>query len=224
MKNKERKKINLSTYILMLIMIALICGALIYLIATGTIGNKGNKQEVGRIENNKIQINNQNEEEIKNKIIGHKLCDFDLSFLKVENNEENKIYSPLSIKAAMKMLEEGAQGESKAQITKYIGEYSPTNYKTTSNRAFANALFVRDTYKIKDSYTTTLKTKYNAEVISDSFSSPKNVNNWVSKHTLNLIDNLLDNIDDETNFILINALGIDMDWKDKFLSLEDGRK
>ena len=124
----------------------------------------------------------------------------------------------------MKMLEEGAQGESKAQITKYIGEYSPTNYKTTSNRAFANALFVRDTYKIKDSYTTTLKTKYNAEVISDSFSSPKNVNNWVSKHTLNLIDNLLDNIDDETNFILINALGIDMDWKDKFLSLEDGRK
>lgn len=223
MEKKEGKKISLTTYILSLIVIALICVVLIYAVKNNLIENKNRsvKTEDTKIGETPVK---QSEEEVKNRVVGKKLCDFDLSFLKQENAEENKIYSPLSIKAALKMLEEGAEGDAKTQISKYIGEYNPTNYKTTSNRAFANALFVRDTYKVKDSYKTALKTKYNAEVISDSFKSPKNVNDWVSKNTLNLLNDLLDDIDEETNFILINALGIDMDWKDKFLNWEDGRR
>ena len=41
---------------------------------------------------------------------------FDYAFLKLENQEKNKIYSPLSIKYALKMLEEGANGDTKKQI------------------------------------------------------------------------------------------------------------
>ena len=57
----------------------------------------------------------------------------------------------------------------------------------------------------------------NAEVIFDSFSDVKNVNAWVNEKTLSLIPNILDEISDDQNFFLINALGIDMEWVTKFL-------
>ena len=222
---KEGKKIPLSTYIISLIMMAIICGALVYLNVTGVLWNKESRKEPveQKTEVKVPEISKESEEQVKNKIVGHKLCDFDLSFLKEENKEENKIYSPLSIKAALKMLEESTEGESKKQISNYIGEYTPTKYVSNSNMAFANAMFVRDSFTIKDAYKSTLKSKYNAEAISDSFKTASNVNSWVKKNTLNLIDNLLDDIDEGTNFILINALGIDMEWKDRFLTFEDGR-
>lgn len=48
------------------------------------------------------------------RISGNGLEDFDISFLKMENNNKNMIYSPLSIKYALAMLSEGSNGISKA--------------------------------------------------------------------------------------------------------------
>ena len=86
--------------------------------------------------------------------------------------------------------------------------------------SLANALFVRDTFAsaVKENYKNALKEKYEAEVIADSFETPDNVNSWVSEKTLNLINNLLPSIEGDTNYLLINALGIDMEWNNKFLS------
>ena len=144
---------------------------------------------------------------------------FDIKFLKMENQKANKIYSPLSIKYALKMLEEGTEGESKLQISNVLGNETLKKYNSNSNMAFANALFAKDSYenKIKNSYISTLKTKYNAEVKVDSFSSPENLNSWVSNKTLNLIKDLFEEVDKNTVFMLINALAIDMDWEDKFI-------
>ena len=50
------------------------------------------------------------------RLSGNSLEDFDLFFLQLENEKKNKIYSPLSIKYALEMLEEGANGETKDQI------------------------------------------------------------------------------------------------------------
>ena len=145
MSKKEGKKVSLFTFIFCLILMALVCILIIYLFLTDKINVKKMKPV-----NDSSVISSQDEEQVKNKVAGTKLCDFDLNFLKEENNEENIIYSPLSIKAALKMLEEGAEGEAKKQISKYIGEYSPTNYISNSNMSFANALFIRDTFKVKD--------------------------------------------------------------------------
>lgn len=146
---------------------------------------------------------------------------FDLSFLKIENQKDNKIYSPLSIKYALKMLEDATTNDSKLQITNLIGNYAVTKYKSNANMSLANSLFVRDTFKnsVKQKYINTLRNKYNAELIIDSFSSAKNVNSWISNKTLNLINNMLDEISQDTNFLLINALGIDMEWKENFLKM-----
>ena len=145
---------------------------------------------------------------------------FDLSFLKFENKKENKVYSPLSIKYAFKMLEEGTEGESGKQISDIIEAYNLTEYKSNKNMALANAFFVRDTYKdnIKEDYIDLLKTKYAADIEFDSFSNAKKMNSWVKNHTLELIPELVQDSDlDSLDFALVNALGIDMEWHHKFL-------
>lgn len=153
------------------------------------------------------------------RISGNSLEPFDLYFLQLENNRQNKVYSPLSIKYALAMLEEGTEGKSKAQISNIIGDYNPKSYINSKNRSFANALFIRDTYKasIKKSYINTLKSKYNAEVKTDSFKTPDLVNSWIKDKTLGLLNGPFGDISG-MQFLLINALAIDMDWQQKFLS------
>ena len=152
---------------------------------------------------------------------GNNLQDFDLYFLQLENEKKNKVYSPLSIKYALSMLENGANGETKEQISNIIGTYSSKKYVDSKNMSFANALFIKDSFKnsVKSSYIDTLTTKYNAEVIYDSFTSPNTINNWAKKKTFNLIDGLVDDVSN-SNYVLVNALAIDMEWVNKIQSVE----
>jgi len=159
-------------------------------------------------------------------LVNNQLSNFDIAFLKAENEKKNKIYSPLSIKYTLKMLEEGAKGTTKTQISNVLEDYKVTKYASNKNMSLANALFVRDTFKdsVKQTYITNLKNKYNAEVIFDSFSSAKNINDWVKNKTLNIIPELLDEIDADKDFILVNALGIDMEWKNRFFDRDNYNK
>ena len=147
------------------------------------------------------------------------LSDFDLTFLKLNNNSENIIYSPLSIKYALAMLSDAAAGESKTQINTILGKYQPKAYLNSANRSLANAMFVRTNSEfsnlLKESYTDTIKTNYNASVVYDSFESPDNANGWVSEETLGIINDLFskDNFNTEKDFALVNALAIDMKWQ-----------
>lgn len=142
---------------------------------------------------------------------------FDLHFLKIHNEKVNKLYSPLSIKYALHMLSEGADGNTKTQIDNIIGNSSINKYENNSNMSFANALFIKDTLKndINSSYIDNLKNEFNAEIIYDSFQNPSTLNNWVNNKTFNLIDNLFDNSINNQLFILVNALAIDMEWVNK---------
>lgn len=195
--------------------------------------NTGNIENLGKVEPSKIEnttINNANSNKFmapfKYDLQNNKLSNFDIAFLKVENGKENKIYSPLSIKYTLKMLEEGANGKTKQQISNVLEDYVVTKYKSNSNMSLANALFIRNSFKdsINQNYITDLQNKYNAEVVFDSFSDTKNINGWVKEKTLDIIPEILDDIDEEQDFLLINALGIDMEWENKFLDLENNFK
>ena len=149
------------------------------------------------------------------RLSGNGLEDFDLYFLQLENKQENVIYSPLSIKYALAMLNEGTDGESHDQILSVIGDYKAKKYNNSDHMSFANAMFIRQTFQnnIKDDYKKNLEDKYGAELIVDKFESASNINSWVSNKTFNLIDKLLDDTTvSDANFILINALAIDMNW------------
>lgn len=219
---EEKKiKISLKTFIIIAVIVfAVIVGFGEYLFYQG---QEITEQE--KIENVNEVSNNQKNIVSENKIEDNNLSNFDLSFLKLENAKENIIYSPLSIKYALKMLEEGANGDTKTQIDNVIGNYNITKYISNKNMSMANALYVRDTYKerVKQSYINTLKNKYNAEVNFDSFETAKNMNNWIKNKTLGIIPEMLqdDNLRN-LDFALVNALAIDMEWAEKFILYRDG--
>lgn len=140
--------------------------------------------------------------------------DFDYLFLKLNNNGENVVYSPLSIKYALNMLADGTAGETQNQIKKLIGEGGVQKYENNDNMSLANAFFIRDTYinEIIGKYGLGLADKYDAEIIFDKFEKPNTINSWVNDKTLGLIDNIMDDSIVNYDFVLANALGIDMEW------------
>ena len=207
MEGTQKKKGNPIGIIAIILLIVIIVVFVYFVIF------KGKDTSSGKIE---VQNNNQY---LAYRLSGNSLEDFDLYFLQLENEKKNKIYSPLSIKYALEMLKEGANGESKEQISNIIGTYSSKKYINSENMSFANALFIKDCFKnsIKDSYVSTLSSKYNAEVVYDSFKTPNVLNSWVNNKTFKLIDSIADDISSE-DFILVNALAIDMEWVNKIQS------
>ena len=195
-KPKKKKKKIIITLIILFVLAALACAYFILF---------KDKEETSQVQtSNKYTAY---------RLSGNSLEDFDLYFVQLENLEKNKVYSPLSIKYALEMLQEGAKGSTKDQITNITGTYKAQRYENNKNMTLANALFVKDTYKdsIKEKYITALSDNYNASVIYDSFKTPDKINSWVKENTFNLIDNIVDNTTDK-DFILANALAIDMDW------------
>ncbi len=201
--NKPKTIIIASLIVLLIIIIAI----WIYLFVIKDSNNKENID--GEVSNSDsyYQLNNNN------------LDDFDLYFMQLENNNENMIYSPLSIKYALAMLSDGANGATKEQIDNIIGGYTPRSYNNSENMSFANGLFVKDTYEdsINNSYVNLVASKYNAEVIIDSFASASTLNNWISDKTFGLITNITDDVS-HLDFMLVNALAIDMEWVEKIQS------
>ena len=207
---KKKKTIIIVCIIVLLVIIAAVS---IYFFVIRKSDNKENNNNEVKHETEIININS------PYKLTSNGLEPFDLYFMQLENNGKNKVYSPLSIKYALAMLSEGANGATKEQIDNIIGEYSARKYNNSDNMSFANGLFIKDTYKdsIKSSYINTVASKYNADVIIDSFKNANTLNSWISDKTFNLITNITDEISD-LDFILVNALAIDMEWVEKIQS------
>ena len=208
LENKEinSKSSNIILAVLLILVLVVTCGYFVY--TEFSSNNDTNKQK----DTNKNVVDKK-EVSSEYRMSGNGLEKFDLAFLKLENNGKNAVYSPLSIKYALEMLAEGADGETKAQLDAVIGDYVAKKYENSKNMSFANAMFVKNTFKdsIKTTYTDLLKNKYNADVVYDSFKTSDNLNKWVSDKTLGLISKPFDDVSTK-DFILMNALGIDMSW------------
>lgn len=204
---KTKKKGNKVIVVLIILIILVIGGGVFYYF-----------NYMAKPSETKKTDNKTKEYKSEYRLSGNGLENFDLEFLKLENQAKNKVYSPLSIKYALEMLAEGASGDTKAQLDAVIGDYKARKYNNNEHMSFANAMFIRNTFKdaIKSSYTTNLTNKYNAEVIYDEFANADPMNKWVSDKTFNMINNLFDSKKvKEENFILTNALAIDMNWNNQ---------
>lgn len=176
------------------------------------------KEDSQKEEKKESIVNTQKEYKSEYKMTGNDIQDFDLYFLQLESAKKNAIYSPLSIKYALAMLQDGAENDTKAQISNLIGDYKTKKYTNSANMSLANALFVKDTMKkeVKTDYAQKINNKYGAEVVYDDFKDATNVNNWISKNTLNLLNNVVDDSTvSDLDLILVNSLAIDMDWNYK---------
>lgn len=143
----------------------------------------------------------------------------DLSFLKLEENKANIIYSPLSIKYGVSLLRDGASGTTKAEIEKALGDITLTKYEDVADvLSLANAVIIRNDYKaeVLPEYVTGVEEAYGAEVMYDELKSTAVIDSWVNKKTFGLIQSAGIQITDDTKMLLANALAIQVDWASKF--------
>ena len=225
MAEKKEIRFSLTTFILILLIIGIISGLTTAIVLIG-FTNPTSKEQIADVnEVVKEPVKKPVVEEVKEDEVKANIDSFDFNFLKLENQKENKVYSPLSIKYSLKMLEDATAGESKNQISKFLNERGLTKYKSNNNLAIANAFFVRDTFKdsIQTTFNALLKANYDAELVTDSFESAKVVNDWVENKTFKLLTNLLPDGPIEDDFMLVNTVAIDLDWINTFTTM-DGKE
>jgi len=150
------------------------------------------------------------------------VSNLEFSFLKMENNKKNMLYSPLSIEYALNMLQEGALNNTYDEINRVIGNRKLPKYTSIDKvLSLANGLFISNQYYeyVKAEYINALKEEYEAEVKQDEFKNAQNANQWIEDKTLGIIKNMLsDNLvqDPDLLMLIINALAIDMEWESQF--------
>nr|MCR5610112.1 hypothetical protein [Lachnospiraceae bacterium] len=119
--------------------------------------------------------------------------DLILSFAKLENNEQNIIYSPLAVKYALCMLNDGTSGTTKKELNDKAGTLSPPVYGDVEDHiSFFNTMFINDTFNnhINTEFSDKITSSYNGDIIYDSFMNSLNINNLVKDNTLGLINDI----------------------------------
>ncbi len=147
------------------------------------------------------------------------VSELDLSFLKMENDKANIIYSPLSIKYGTSLLRDGASGDTKTEIDNVLGDLTLTKYENKADiLSLANAVIIRNDFKdnVVPEYIDGLEKNYNAEVLYDELKDASAVDNWINQKTFGLIKTSGVNITPESRMVLANALAIQMDWARRF--------
>ena len=156
----------------------------------------------------------------RNQIVVNESNNFNLSIIKETSKKENKNYlvSPYSIEIALSMLRDGADGNTGKEIKDLVKERNINYFNAGKKINVANGMFVNKKYKnaVLNNYYDTVESKYNSEIIYDSFEGPEVVNNWVNEKTNKMIPKLLDKLNKGDLIVLVNALAIDVQWKYEF--------
>lgn len=152
---------------------------------------------------------------------------FALSFLRSTNDYvpagENLIVSPYSAGVIFSMLEEGADGQTKAEFDDALngclfkaddlGGGGDVNVKS------ANSVWISDDFSIRNHYVSLLAKDYDAFITTQNFSDPatvKAINNWCSEHTEGKIDEIIDELGSNDVLVLVNALYFKAPWEIAF--------
>ena len=153
--------------------------------------------------------------------------EFALSFFKNTDQTtaagENLVVSPYSAAVALSMLEEGAEGQTKAEFAKalcgrlYAAEDLGGGKDLTVKSA--NSLWISNNFSVRNRYVSLLQKDYDAFVDTPDFSDPstvKEINNWCSEHTAGKINEIIDRLSPNDVMVLINALYFNAPWANAF--------
>ena len=162
-------------------------------------------------------------------------------FREVQDNVKSQILSPISITYALGMLNNGAAGQTQAQINNVLGfgntgaDGINTFCKKMLNAApdldaltkvmIANTIYLNKDYELKTSFLQTAKNFYNAEPETRDFNDGKTVdviNQWASDHTEQMIEKVLDkeSFNPFAVSYLLNAIYFKGSWTTKFNKAE----
>ena len=157
------------------------------------------------------------------------VMDFAAALLRQTTQEEGVLLSPVSLLYALGMTANGAAGTTLSQLEKAMGmdrdtlnDYLytyrmslPENTKKCK-LSLANSLWVRDIFRLEDSFLDNCVSYYDAEVYRSAFDEAmkNDLNHWVSNQTDGMIDKLLEQAPGErTMLYLVNAVCFDAKWE-----------
>ncbi|MFA7033568.1 MAG: serpin family protein [Bacteroidales bacterium] len=155
--------------------------------------------------------------------------------LSEKQEDKNVFVSPLSASVCFAMLANGAQGETRSEILSALGYGNSTMqdvneyYKLIlpsllsadklTTISSANSLWISNVLPILDSYTSSIKDVFDAELYNVDFCSQStlpNINSWCAAKTDNMIPSLLASLDPNSVLVLVNALYFKGIWANKF--------
>ena len=152
---------------------------------------------------------------------------FALSFFKevnkMSNPSDNVVTSPYSAGAALSMLEEGAQGQTKAELDNALNGCLFSNQNLQGGDSVtvksANSLWLDSDFSVRNHYVSLLQKDYDALVETLRFSDPATVraiNNWCAENTEGKIGEIIDRLTPGDVMVLLNALYFNAPWQDRF--------
>ncbi|NXB77906.1 NEUS protein, partial [Donacobius atricapilla] len=158
--------------------------------------------------------------------------------LRATREDENILFSPLSMAIAMGMVELGAHGTTLKEIRHSLGFDGLKNGEefaflkdlsdmTTAEEShyvldIANSLYVQNGFHVSDKFLQLVKKYFKAEVENVDFSQSAavatQINKWVENHTNSMIKDFVSSQDFGalTHLALINAIYFKGNWKSQF--------
>lgn len=154
-----------------------------------------------------------------------------LARLTAHSKTHNVFISPVSIGVALSMAADGAEGATRTQILRVLhvsGAHLDVQNEaliasfagnTDASVGLANALWTREDIKPKAQYVKTLANSYGARAQALDFGNPsaaQQINSWTERHTLGLIDHIVDRTSASDFLYLTNALAFTAKWSEPF--------
>lgn len=136
-----------------------------------------------------------------------------LELLRLNNKEENIIYSPYSLLIALSMLYEGADGNTKEELNKIISDEQIYNINNIDSvLSVLNKMYIKNNINsiINANYKRSIKEKYNSDIELNELNDVSIINKYIEDNTFGQIKDMLDEI--RGNLLLINTLAVDMEW------------
>lgn len=154
---------------------------------------------------------------------------FSVALMKQLRAEGNENVSPLSVMLALGMTQNGAGGQTKAQMEQVLGmsadTLNPFLYAYLSSlegdevlKVAQSIWFHENNLSVSDAFLQTNKDYYNAEMYAAPFDKTtlSDINRWVSHHTDDMIPKLLDQIDPSMVMFLLSAMAFDAKWESAY--------
>lgn len=165
--------------------------------------------------------------------VAEAVTDFTLRLFKEGMKEnENQLISPLSVIYALGMTANGAANEtlvqmenvlgmSREEVNSFLSAYMqelPDNEKYSLH--LANAIWFKDdaSFHLEDSFLQTNAEYYQSELYKSPFdaSTVTEINDYVKKHTDEMIPQIVEQIPEDAVMYLVNALAFDAKWQEPY--------
>ncbi|KAG8549231.1 hypothetical protein GDO81_022016 [Engystomops pustulosus] len=177
----------------------------------------------------------------------HKIAKYNCKFafdlyrqVALDHPSENIVFSPVSISTAFAFLSLGAKAQTYKQIIEALSFNTSEISEQEIHEGFGhllhllndvdrelqlsggNALFISKEHKILQTFLEEAKTRYHSEAFSTDFKNTeeakKQINSYVENNTQGKIADLLDSVDQDAVFVLINYIYFQAKWENQFNS------